>query len=284
MSSSAETFWRDPPWRGGKTQFRMGLKEIQQEEWLPEAITAAERRRKQRLLEERPDQVVRRVPGFESQEAAVVAVIAETLLTRSSFEAEAGAWRLDQAALWVPDDLCLLMPDEEEYRLVAACLCSPSYWRLGEKIGKPMTGIHGPVTGLNEAVGRFVHRFMANLPPGRIFQRRNWLIHQSEQLFHPEHESWRPRTAPGDVEDLFLRSETQTLRKFPGEAILFTIRVNLFPLPGIAGYPRAARDLLAGMERMSDEELEAFGYRHHGAALRAYLEGIAGGRGTAGEE
>lgn len=38
-----------------------------------------------------------------------------------------------------------------------------------------------------------------------------------------------------------------------------------------AAFPRAVADLLAAMEHMSDDERAAFGYRHHGTALRTYL-------------
>ena len=45
-----DAFWRDPPWRGGKGGYRMGLRPIAPQQWLPDRIDAAERARKQRLL------------------------------------------------------------------------------------------------------------------------------------------------------------------------------------------------------------------------------------------
>ena len=267
-----ERFWRDPPWRGGRTQFRLGLSQIDEDDWLGEPIDDAERARKRRLLESRRDAVVRRVPGFEALEAAAAGFVAGVLGGRG-VQVPSAPSTLDALALTVPDDLCLLAPSAAGHRLVAACLCSPSYWRLGEKIGKTMPGVHGPVPGLNDAVGEMLQRFFDNLPAGRVFHRRNFLVHQSDEPFHPEDERWEPVTV-SRCPSLFLRSETQTLRRVSDDGVLFTIRVQSLPLGGIARHPQAAADLLAAMDRMSDNERRAFGAPHHGAALRQYLTSI----------
>ncbi len=47
-----ESFWRDPPWRGGKAGYRMGLRPIESSTWLPDRINAEELARKQRLLDD----------------------------------------------------------------------------------------------------------------------------------------------------------------------------------------------------------------------------------------
>lgn len=248
----------------------MGLAEIDQQCWLAEPITPAELARKRRLLRDQRELVLRRVPGSEAIEAAVVGAIARVLEQRGQM-VDAGAEGLEAAALWVADDLCLLAADPAGHRLVSACLCSPSYWRLGDKIGKPMVGIHGPVRGLNQTIGSNVQHFLDKLPLGRIFQRRNWLIHQSDDPYHPHDEAWPATLRAEDCQNLFVRSETQTLRKFAGGAVLFTIRVRSHPLAQISDYPQAAADMLIGMDRMSDDERRAFGYHHHGEALRAFL-------------
>ncbi|MEQ8483160.1 MAG: DUF3445 domain-containing protein [Pseudomonadales bacterium] len=268
-----ERFWRDPPWRGGRTQFRLGLSQIAEDEWLDAPIDEGERARKRRLLETRRDAVVRRVPGFEALEAAAAGFVAGVLRGRGVPAPEAPA-TLEALALTVPDDLCLLAPSAEGHRLVAACLCAPSYWRLGEKIGKTMPGVHGPVPGLNDAVGDMLQRFFDNLPAGRVFRRRNFLIHQSDEPFHPEDERWELPVTPARCPSLFVRSETQTLRRVPDDGVLFTIRVQSLALGGIARHPQAAADLLAAMDRMSDNERRAFGAAHHGVALRQYLTSI----------
>mgnify|MGYP001814344182 CR=1 FL=1 len=46
----------------------------------------------------------------------------------------------------VQEDLCLLEKQGDEHVLSAAVLCFPASWRLADKIGRPLTSIHVPVT------------------------------------------------------------------------------------------------------------------------------------------
>ena len=70
-----------------------------------------------------------------------------------------------------------------DYRLTASCVCSPSDWRLAEKIGRTLDSIHHPVPTLNEKLGATMVQFFSRLPEAAIFERRNWLIHVDDQLF-----------------------------------------------------------------------------------------------------
>ncbi|MBM3815780.1 MAG: DUF3445 domain-containing protein, partial [Actinobacteria bacterium] len=60
-----------------------------------------------------------------------------------------GVDALVDAALAVPDDLTVLRsidtPDGEQLPFVAGVVCSPSRWRLTEKIGLDMLAVHKPV-------------------------------------------------------------------------------------------------------------------------------------------
>src|SRR5262249_3271381 len=47
-----DSFWRDPPWRGGKGGYRMGLRPIDASAWLPDLISASELDRKRALLDD----------------------------------------------------------------------------------------------------------------------------------------------------------------------------------------------------------------------------------------
>lgn len=271
----ADAFWRDPPWRGGRTPFRMGLAEIVLADWLAEPIAVQERLRKQTLIRDNAASVLGEVPDTEPLRARVVGAIAHELSGRAAFagRVDATARSLAEAALWVPEDLCVLAPSDSGYRLISACLCSPSYWRLGEKLGLPIDQVHAPVRGLTEAVGGYIERFLDRLPCGRVFRRRNWSIHQEDRLYHPEPEQWPEHLAADACTDLYMRSETQTLRRFDAGALLFTIRVQTLPLSGIHRYPGAVTDLQAAIGRMSAEERRSSGFHHHGAALQAYLGG-----------
>lgn len=251
----------------------MGLQRIPSSEWLADPADEQMRDYKCRLMVERGREVADQEPGAETAQRQVVAEMATELLERPVFAQvrPRAPELLAEIALWVPDDLCLLVPSPDGYRLVAASLCSPSYWRLQEKLGRPIHGVHGAIQGLNEAVGDHVARFFVRLPVGQVFQRRNWNIHRENRLFHPEDEDWSAPLAVADCGSLYMRSETQTLRKYANGSLLFTIRVRCFALAQIADHPRAAADLLVAISRLSPAERESSVFAHHGAVLARYL-------------
>ncbi|MDQ2764193.1 MAG: DUF3445 domain-containing protein, partial [Pseudomonadota bacterium] len=52
---------------------------------------------------------------------------------------------LDLAGRLVQEDLCLIQNEAGGPVFTAATLCFPSRWRLMDKIGKPLSAVHGPV-------------------------------------------------------------------------------------------------------------------------------------------
>ena len=134
-----DSFWRDPPWRGGKAGYRMGLQPIESSVWLPDRIDTAELARKQSLLDDRTNGVFAELAESRAGQQQILDVVNEALRNRNI--ASNGAAPLIVASLQVPDDLCLMQRFNDAYRLTAACVCSPSYWRLSEKIGRTLEGI-----------------------------------------------------------------------------------------------------------------------------------------------
>jgi hypothetical protein len=265
----SEAFWRDPPWRGGKGGYRMALRPIDASQWLPDPITSAERSRKLALLGNHDTLVHAEIDSsLACQQQALAAV--ERHLGMPANAADEGRSPLVRAALLVPDDLCLMQRHADRYRLTAACVCSPSYWHLADKIGRTLDGIHAPVPTLNAKLAAKMAQFFDRLPAQAVFERRNWLIHRDDAPYHPTPEQW-PVVAQRDVTALFLRSERQTLRRLDETAILFTIRVTCRPLADIVDHPVAMQDLLTAFAAMDTDERHASGYVHYGAAVTAYL-------------
>jgi hypothetical protein len=264
-----DAFWRDPPWRGGKGGYRMGLRPIGINHWLPEQITPDERARKQRLLAD---------PGKLVFAAADDSVCAQNLLldavskaTPSRPDRDTRLAPLARAALLVPDDLCLMQHRAGAYQLTAACVCSPSYWRLAEKIGRTLEGIHAPVPTLNGKLGTTMVQFFNRLPADTVFERRNWLIHLDAEPFHAQSEAW-PDLSTSDASQLIVRSERQTLRRLAIDTVAFTIRVTCHPLAEIVGYPESMTDLLLAFDAMDADERNATGHVHYGEAVSAFLQ------------
>jgi hypothetical protein len=136
---------------------------------------------------------------------------------------ESGLDALVDAALHVADDLCVLLPDENGVpRLVAAVLCAPNRWRLAEKIGGTMAGIHEPVARYADDLDSPVNAMLMRLSVEKPVWRINWGISNHPALFQPE---IPPATPDMHAADMWFRVEWQTLRRLPlTGGIVFTIR------------------------------------------------------------
>ncbi len=249
----------------------MGLRPIDRSAWLPDRISAAELARKRALLDDPRSGVFAELDGSRPGQLKILNAVNEALA-----DAPATAGNLSPllaASLRVPDDLCLMERAGDVYRLTAACVCSPSYWRLAEKIGRTLDGIHAPVPTLNEKLAPSMTQFFQRLPQAAIFERRNWLMHTNPALYQPHSEAWHDVTSDS-VEQLIVRSERQTLHRLDAETVAFTIRVTCHPLTEIVGHPEAARDLLSAMDSLDSAERAAKGHRYFAPAVSDYLRSV----------
>ena len=136
----------------------------------------------------------------------------------------------------VQEDLCLMEKRGDEHVLSAAVLCFPASWRLGDKIGRPLTAIHVPVPEYDEGLARRVQRLFDGVQVGRPLWRFNALRYVDPDLFQP-----RPRVAPVHVDALeegggdaapYLRSERQCVLRLPEtRACVFSIHSYVIRAP-----------------------------------------------------
>jgi hypothetical protein len=270
----SRAFWADPPWRGGRGPFRLGLAPVAESEWLPLPASREEHARKLDLLTHRRDEVLARVHAAERVVDAVAAFVSGQLAARGWTPLSGDSDPLAAAALQVPEDLCVMMASPQGWVLAGACLCSPSFWRLADKIGRPLAQIHAPVSGLDAVLGDRMARFLDGLPVGRVFERSNWNVHRDLDRFHPLPEQWERPLLASDCVTLHIRSERQTLRRMDAQCMLFTIDVRQFPLTDLVQERAARVDLEAALRGMSPEERAASGYARHGAALLEWLHAL----------
>jgi hypothetical protein len=181
---------------------------------------------------------------------------------------------LELAGRLVQEDLCLIQNGADGPAFTAAVLCFPSRWRLLDKIGKPLSAVHGPVPFYADRLARPVDRFMRHLKPGHIASRLNWSLLDDPALFQPGGK-WRVDsrseiTLANAGERVFLRVERQTLRRLPiSGAVLFGIRVHVYPLERVIdGAERAAR--LAAAVRALPAEVQ------HYKSLLPFREAVLG--------
>ena len=144
--------------------------------------------------------------------------------------APAGMHPIERAARSVQEDLCLLQRLPTGWHLDASCLCAPTRWHLQEKVGQHIAVVHGPVRGYDERITTKVDQLFDRLTDRPVW-RRNWFLMTDTALFQPdrpEHETLIP--AGQVLDDIYIRSERQTLRRVVDDWIVFTIRVQQEPL------------------------------------------------------
>ncbi|MDG1086977.1 MAG: DUF3445 domain-containing protein, partial [Acidimicrobiales bacterium] len=137
---------------------------------------------------------------------------------------------IERAARSVQEDLCLLRRLPTGWHLDASCLCAPTRWHLQEKVGQHIAMVHGPVHGYDKRITTKVDQLFNRLTDRPVW-RRNWFLMTDTALFQPdrpEHETLIP--AGQVLDDIYIRSERQTLRRVVDDWIVFTIRVQQEPL------------------------------------------------------
>lgn len=224
--------------------------------------------RKRELLSERNSELFSALPGSEAAQQEVLDLLLEHLPRRfpKSFAREGDRlinhrtgetwtldeWRnrpLDLAGRWVQEDLLVLLPSADGiYHLVAGSLFFPLYWRLADKLGRPLGQIHAPVPGYDQALERPMDNFFARLQPDHPGYRLNWSILDTPELFLGTlHHYPIPAdiTAANAGDRLWIRVERQTLRRLPQSGgVPFTVRTYTYPLAILQQYPEAAAGLV----------------------------------------
>lgn len=156
--------------------------------------------------------------------------------------------------LWEADFL-LMKPDPKgTFRMYGGCVCFPSHWDLGEKMGRSMLAIHQPVPGLNEALGKQINGFLAKIKPGISWERGNWGLSASpERNLHPSLK--RPRLHHEiELDQVWWRLEEQSLVSLPASnGILFGIKLEIRPLREIKNHDDARSGLVRALRTMSPE-------------------------------
>lgn len=278
------------PFDGGRFRLMMGLMPLPIAEWIElDRNLAVDLAAKRALLETRHDEVFAAMPDAATPAAELLALLVEHLLRyhaavfsregdRLSNAATGERWNvarpalhpLDLAGRLVQEDICLLQPLGESYRLVGASLCSPARWRLSEKIGRPLGAIHEPVPGYAKKLMRPVDRFFAALTSEKPVWRLNWGILDDPSPFQPV-----ARRAPAQVtvdnagECLWLRVERQTLRRLPATgAVAFTIRTHITRLGTAIRSGEVAAELAAVIRDMPEDTRR---YKHIAPVAPALL-------------
>jgi hypothetical protein len=264
------------PFAPGPYRMAMDLVAIPEADWFEiDDRYHADMAERRRLLSVAHDDVFAATPGSDADRQEALDLIVEALTTHNPdwFSRDATtlrnhltgeAWQtkaldpLELAGRLVQEDLCLIRNREDGPVFTAAVLCFPSRWRLSDKIGKPLASVHGPVPLYADRLARPVDRFMRHLRPGHIASRLNWSLLDDPALFQPggkfRVDGSAGITSRNAGETVFLRVERQTLRRLPiTQAVLFGIRVHVYPLDQVIDRPDRAAALEAAVRALPAE-------------------------------
>tara|TARA_R110002012_G_scaffold295307_1_gene491770 strand:- start:427 stop:1344 length:918 start_codon:yes stop_codon:yes gene_type:complete len=287
---------RYAPYASGRFQMAMGLVALDLKDWIDvDHNRAAELCEKERLLTVQHEAVFGDLPDSAAAQREVLMLLLDNLErchpglvscdegtvtvaeTGKTYRlADFADHALDLAGRLVQEDLCLMTPGEEGYVLHAASLCFPGRWVLAEKLGRPMMGIHEPVSGYAEKLGKPVDRFFTHLKADKPVARLNWSVMDDPALFqtsgHSMTEEKSEITPENAGECLWLRVERQTLRRLPQSGdILFTIRTFVDPLSALESRPDLAAGLRGAIADMPEGMQRYKSLVPFRAALDAYL-------------
>ena len=253
-------FWENPPWGKGEKKYRLGLTPIDEGKWL-------NRKPDKNLLNHKKDPLC-------SNYSNVIAATDDSINAQKYLGDIFGISSSDypdliaELSLNIQDDLCL-MESKNEQRLLAASICSPSYWDVRTKIGRPLAEIHKPVTSLDKKIGNRIATFIRQSPVMKPFARQNWLIHGDTKRYHLNEEKFL-KSHPSTW---YIRSEKETLCRFHEDYSLFTINVLFQPLKIIFDYPEQKRNLILSLNGLDKDESDYFGGSKKINILLEYLEG-----------
>ena len=224
----------------------MGLSAMQGP-WVDRVSTSGWSDYKRQVRKEYGDRVYAVLPQGMDAACELADAVTAYLGIDSSASGDDALWH---ASLEVADDLVIMQSDAQGvYRLMAASLCSPSDWRLEDKLGKTMAEVHGPIPRLNAVMGPQIDRFFSRLPLDRFVQRFNWSL-----MPHPQYLSRDEWTLTASSDALWYRAERQSLRRLPVTgAIAFTIRVHVCPLFALKQCDGALESLWAAVDAAPDD-------------------------------
>ncbi|RGP72030.1 hypothetical protein FLONG3_6929 [Fusarium longipes] len=184
------------------------------------------------------------------------------------------------AAKLVQDDLVIMVEEEDgQYHLDAGAVCLPGFWRLSEKFRMSLDTLHieAKVPHYRTKLQKSMNRFFKSMQPDKAVVRNNFFIQLDDGL-HWSHRmgdqdsnevaSWETANNKGlTIDDLYFRSERQSLRRLPrSKCLLFTVRTYFEPITTIAQEPHVPGRLAEAIENW-DEAASLYKGKHHWADI-----------------
>jgi hypothetical protein len=234
--------------RGDRYRFEFGIRPAETEWFQLELVDNPILRERRQAVALHPDRHLPWSPEADPVLEEMVGLFGGALGVAGRLQGRELAQEL--AGRWEPD-FVLMRRTGSTFRMVGACVCDPSWWDPGAKLGKPIEEIHAPVPTLNTTLGDRIRTFLERLPAGTTLVRENWgLAAVPDRNLHPALD--RPRLGPDSrAATTWLRVEHQAFRALPANGgVAFLIWLTVHPLSEVVRDPalaRAVRDHLNSM-------------------------------------
>lgn len=271
------------PWRqrgavvDGHFRWRLGTRPLDLEHWVemgpdahgPDGWIA----HKQRILEDHHSTAFAALDGIEPEATEVADALLAHVRGRwperfGDIELDAGVHPLEAASRLVPEDLALMV--ERDGRLVfgGGAVCFPNRWDLPSKIGQPLADVHRPVARLNDQLQHGIDRFLEQLASDRPVWRLGWGVIDVADGYTPLDGTGPERPTDPGIDDLFVRVERETLRRFDRtRCVLFTIRTYIAPIGAVLADAASSTDMAALISALPSDVREYKDLVGHGEGL-----------------
>lgn len=264
----------------GEFRWRLGIRPLELANWIefgpdsdgPDGWLADKRR----VLDEHHVTAFAALDGIEPEANEVAAALVDHLAAHApnrSRNLDTARHPLDAASRLVPEDLVLMVERDEQLVFGGGSVCFPNRWDLRSKLGQTMAQVHAPVAGLNEQLETNIDQFLQRLRPERPFWRLGWGIIDVADGYAPADGTGPVRPMKPDAQDMFVRVERETLRRFPDTGcVLFTIRTYVSELSGVTVDRASSSALGAAIGAMGADVLEYKDLVDHALALVDLLD------------
>ena len=270
--------------------FEIGLHPINKNDWLSlNKFDSAHIKNKHRLIKESLQDVYFVSENYKQEILDLALTIKDDLIKQESGLHERLNLSLQETgidsildnallllSLMVEDDLVILSPRHDDFKMIGAAVFSPSGWDLKTKQLLDIDAIHSPVPNYNSLLSERLKKLLINLPPSKPFERFNWSLYQKSDLYQPskiKQSNALIFNSNEDIESLSLRVERQTLYKPDySDLIIFSIKVTNFPLVEITSNTLRAKNFYLALENLSNEMIEYKGLSPGIGMLKDYFK------------
>ena len=230
------------PWMDPRTHRLPGVLPLDADDWLRvDDAFAGQMAERDRLIASVEDHVHAMLPEASAAADEMLAMVLDRLRMAAGYVVKLHSVKrpdgvevpLDGPPLrvlgrLVQEDLCLMQRQDSQSVLTGAVLCFPASWTLAEKLGRPLTGIHAPVSQYSDDIALRVQRMFDAIRVDQPLWRANALVYVDATLHQPRRESDPRIDRHGGG---FVRSERQCFVRLPQtRAVVFSIHTYVVRL------------------------------------------------------